>query len=157
MAEQTVFHDTFNIERQLSAPPALVFQAFADPQAKAKWFVGPPGWKSLQREMDFRIGGREIAKGAFPNGMVTEFDCRYFDIVPEQRIVYGYEMQLNGKRISVSLATILFESAQGGTKVSFTEQGVYFTDAGYGTGAEMAASRLQGSEQLLDKVAATLG
>lgn len=160
MAEQNVVHDTFTIERQMAAPPALVFRAFADAQAKQKWFIGPDGWQLQQREMDFRVGGREIVKGAFPSGMVSTFDCRYFDIVPDQRIVYGYEMQLDGKRISVSLTTILIEPVQGnnlgGTRISFTEQGVYFADMGYGSGAEMAASRLQGSQRLLDKVEASL-
>ena len=36
------------------------------------------------------------------------FDSLYYDIVPDERIVYSYEMHLDDKRISVSLATIEF-------------------------------------------------
>jgi hypothetical protein len=35
--------------------------------------------------MDFRVGGRERAKGRFEGGVTTTFDVIYHDIVPRER------------------------------------------------------------------------
>jgi uncharacterized protein YndB with AHSA1/START domain len=40
MTDRKVTHATFSIERTYGAPPERVFRAFADPEAKAKWFAG---------------------------------------------------------------------------------------------------------------------
>lgn len=37
----TATHSSFTIERVFHAAPCRVFQAFADPVAKARWFTGP--------------------------------------------------------------------------------------------------------------------
>ena len=63
-----VAHGSFTLRREYDAPVAMVFKAWANKQAKAKWFAGPEGWKEIIREQDFRAGGRERAKGRFPNG-----------------------------------------------------------------------------------------
>ena len=50
----------------------------------------------------------------------------YQDIVADERIVYSYDMTMNGQRISVSVATIEFIAAPGGgTQFILTEQGAY--------------------------------
>ena len=38
------------------------------------------------------------------------YDARYQDIVPNERIIYSYDMHLDDKRISVSLATVELEA-----------------------------------------------
>src|SRR5688572_3951726 len=73
----------------------------------------------------FRVGGRESVSGGPPGGPVHRFNATYQDIVPNQRIVYSYEMHLDDTRISVSLTTIEFASAGTGTRMKFTEQGAY--------------------------------
>jgi hypothetical protein len=40
MGKRSVTHATFTIERTYDASAARVFNAFADPAAKARWFVG---------------------------------------------------------------------------------------------------------------------
>ena len=109
MNERSVTHASFVLERTYDASPARVFNAFADPAAKARWFVGPEDWDQGEVSMDFRVGGREVNAGGPKGGPTSFFEARYQDIVPDQRLVYTYEMQLDGVRISVSLATIELE------------------------------------------------
>ena len=90
MSERSVAHATFVIERTYDAAPARVFNAWADPVAKARWF-GPGELTKGGHELDFRVGGREINRGGPPGGAVYTFDACYQDIVPDERIVYTYE------------------------------------------------------------------
>jgi uncharacterized protein YndB with AHSA1/START domain len=86
------------------ASPARVFAAWAGPEAKARWFARAD-------EFDFRVGRREMHRGG-PEGAPTfTFDARYQDIVQDERIVYTYDMHLDEKRISVSLATVELKPA----------------------------------------------
>lgn len=150
MTERSTDHTTFVIERSFDAKPAQVFGAWADRAAKARWFVGPAGWKEQEREFDFRVGGHERVVGKWQSGTVSAFDAIYRDIVPDARIVYDYVMHLDGKKISVSLATVVFEAAGRGTKMIFTEQAVFLD------GYEDKDSRERGTGALLDKLEAAL-
>src|SRR3569623_521834 len=87
--------DKFVIARTLNAPLSRVYAAWADPQAKARWFGGTPGqWELLTRESNFRGGGRDRLKGAWQKGGTSVFICVYHDIVPERSIVYTYDMYM---------------------------------------------------------------
>ena len=105
MAQRSVTHATFVVERTYDASPARVFAAWADPAAKARWF-GVPDKGTSEFELHFQVGGREINRGTVPNGQTFTFEGRYQDIVPDERIVYAYDMHLDEDRISVSLGTV---------------------------------------------------
>jgi uncharacterized protein YndB with AHSA1/START domain len=147
---RSVVHATFSLERIYDASPALVFRALSDKAAKARWFEGGDGWAVIEREMDVRPGGRERAKGRWPSGMVTTFDAVYFDVVPNHRLVYTYEMRLDDRKISVSLATIALEPAGAGTRLVVTEQGAFLD------GYDDAGAREHGTGLLLDRLGASL-
>lgn len=144
-----VFHGSFSIERVYDASPARVFKAFADPASKARWFIGPNGWQEVERRVDFRPGGEEVAHGRFPDGVETRFVARYHEIVAGTRIVYAYDMYAGGVFLSVSLATLEFTPQGDKTALRITEQGVFFGDDGN-------AERRSGTEYLLERVAANL-
>jgi uncharacterized protein YndB with AHSA1/START domain len=144
-------HGQFTVERTFKSPPAKVFQAFADVQAKKKWFGGEPGvWEELIRDFDFREGGHERVEGRWHNGFVSDFRCRYHEIIPNRRIVYAYEMVLNGVRASVSLATIEIAPQGSGSKLSLTEQGVYLVS--FDPNGDDHGSRLRGTQELMDRM-----
>jgi uncharacterized protein YndB with AHSA1/START domain len=97
----SVAHATFHLERRYDAPVARVWLALTDATAKQKWFSGPADrWTPLERHMDVRVGGKERLKGRWEGGMVSTFDAVYHDIVPNERLVYSYEMYLDDKKIS---------------------------------------------------------
>jgi uncharacterized protein YndB with AHSA1/START domain len=141
MSGPTVEHATFVVERKYEASPERAFAAWSDPDTKARWYVDA----DVHLELDFRVGGRERSQGAAPDGRAYSYEALYQDIVPAQRIVYTYEMALDGTRISVSLATVEFTPlGEEGTHLVFTEQGAFLD------GHETAARRSGGMGSLLD-------
>lgn len=150
MSKHSVAHDTFAIERRFPVSPAKLYAAFATKDGKERWFAGPIGWDVTKREFDFRVGGKEAVGGKFPNGNTTMFDATYFDIVPNERIVYSYTMHLNGNKISVSLATLEISADGSGSKLVMTEQGAFLD------GYDDSGSRERGTKDLLEKVALSL-
>jgi uncharacterized protein YndB with AHSA1/START domain len=81
---------------------------------------------------------------------MSSFDCHYYDIVPNERIVYAYEMYLDDQRISVSVATIEFKPVAKGTRLVLTEQGAFLD------GFDNPKLREEGTRQLMDALAASL-
>ncbi|MCU1657132.1 MAG: polyketide cyclase [Pseudonocardiales bacterium] len=142
---RTVVHDTFVIDRTYPASPARVFNAFADPDAKKQWFGDPDIEKNADHVIDFRVGGRESLAGSVPGGGATfTYDALYQDIVEDSRVVYSYEMTMDGRRISVSVATLEFVADGGGTRFILTEQGAYLD------GLDTNAQREEGTRGILD-------
>ncbi|MBE1443780.1 SRPBCC family protein [Paenibacillus sp. OAS669] len=119
MSERFVKHATFVIEKTYAASPERVYHAWSNPAAKAKWFSKPDIF-------DFQVGGREYSSGGPPEGPVFTFDAIYQELVPEQRIVYTYTLDSDGKRFSVSTTTVELIQTSDGTKLIFTEQGAFF-------------------------------
>jgi uncharacterized protein YndB with AHSA1/START domain len=151
MTHSTVIHDTFTIERTYPATTARVFAAFASVEAKNIWgdtgdLEPAAGDDAGVEEFDFRVGGRERF-GHVWQGTTYRYDALYYDIVPDQRIVYSYEMYANDVRISVSVTTIEFAKVGEGTELSFTEQGAYLD--GY-DGPAAPSLRQEGTAEMLD-------
>lgn len=142
MSERTVEHAAFVVERVYDASPDRVFAAWSDPQAKAQWFRGSQG----EFELDFRVGGWERGRGTLPDGREHAFEALYRDIVPDRRIVYTYDMHLDGNRISVSVVTVEFKPVRDGTRLVLTEQGAFLD------GREIPARRERGMGSLLDSL-----
>jgi uncharacterized protein YndB with AHSA1/START domain len=152
MTHRTVIHDTFTIERTYPVPPSRVFAAFASSEAKSAWGdtgdLEPAAGEAAASEFDFRIGGRERF-GHVWNGTTFRYDALYYDIVPDQRIVYSYEMYAEDARISVSVATIEFAKSGEGTELTFTEQGAYLDGI---DGVAAPSLREEGTAEMLDSL-----
>ena len=150
--KRSVVHAVFSLERTYDAPVERVYRALSDEAAKAKWFASEDGQlKLIERRMDFQVGGRERVSGRWQSGVTSTFDAVYHDIVPNERIVYAYEMHLDQRKISVSLATFELTSAGAErTKLKLTEQGAFLD------GYDDAGSRERGTGFLLDKLGESL-
>jgi len=125
MKSHAVKHASFTLERSYEATPARVFAAWSNAESKRRWYFCDDRWVLTEHVFDFRIGGVERLKVSPPSGAVHAFDGLYYDIVPDRRIIYSYDMHVGGDRISVSLATIELSPVNGGTRLVFTEQGVF--------------------------------
>jgi uncharacterized protein YndB with AHSA1/START domain len=153
MTERSVIHDTFVIERTYPASPARAFAAFAAKEAKDTWgdtgdIAGiEPATGPI--EFDFRVGGRERFGFVYQDVHYT-YDAFYYDIVPDQRLVYSYEMYADGVRFSVSVATIEFVKTADGTALTWTEQGAYLD--GF-DGDDAPRLREGGTSEMLDGLA----
>jgi uncharacterized protein YndB with AHSA1/START domain len=150
MTERSVIHDTFTIKRRYPAAPARVFAAFADPEAKARWNDSPDASQAGDTEgyleFDFRVGGHERFAFKMPNGLTYSYDAVYYDIVPDQRIVYCYERYADGARDSVSLVTIEFAKDHAGAELTYTDHGAYLD------GIDEPELREEGTVELLDNL-----
>lgn len=153
-----ITHSTFTIEKHYSHAPERVFDAFRDPAKKRRWMGGEndpnsaarkhhgDGFEIVSYEMNFRVDEFERWKFRVPGGELMRNDTRYHLIIPNRRIVFVYTMDYGDRRISSSQNTVEFIKDGNGTKLIFTEQGVYFD------GPEAVRSREQGTRDLLDKL-----
>src|SRR5262249_5590271 len=97
-------------------------------------------------EFDFRVGGRE--RFSFKREATTyRYDAIYYDIVPDQRLGYAYEMYSDAVARSLSFTTIAFSKNGDATTLTWTEQGTYLDGI---DGPEAAALRKGGTAQMLD-------
>src|SRR5882724_701476 len=144
MSDHSVAHGTFVVERTYSHPVDKVWAAWSDPGQKAKWF-GVAGGMPAQ-VFDFKPGGREARHGTIPNGPTFNFDVLYQDIVPNSRIVYNYDMHMDGKKISVSLAAIELWPEGKQTRMRLTEYGLFLD------GLDTVAQRKEGTIGLMSQL-----
>jgi len=153
LAERSQTHHDFVLERVFPVPVERVWAAFADKEAKRLWFANETVTEGLVMtayDDDFRVGGHGSNEGSFHGGPPHRFLSTYTDIVEHQRIIYTYDMWVGDEHISTSITTIALERIDGGTRLTYTEQGVHLD--GHGTGVE----REQGTAGLLDAMGATL-
>jgi uncharacterized protein YndB with AHSA1/START domain len=147
MTERSVTHTTFVLERRYPAAPSRVFAAWASKEAKAIW-MDDPDFKSdgTEPELEFAVGGHERFGGLTPEGSSYSYDATYYDIVPDQRIVYCYEMYSGDDRMSVSVATVEIEADGTGTRLTYSEQGAFLD------GIDKPEAREEGTAWLLDNL-----
>jgi uncharacterized protein YndB with AHSA1/START domain len=148
--ERSQAHATFVIERTYPAPVEAVWHALSDNDARDQWFSAGSAFDADETSHEFRVGGHGSEEGQWHGGPRSRFQSTYTDIVDLQRIVFTYDMWLDGQHISTSLTTIALEPSGGQTRLTYTEQGVHFD------GLDSPAGREAGSAGLLDQLGAYL-
>ena len=148
--EHSVIHSTFTIERTYPQSPECVFFAFADKATVRRWRVGGDGFTITEFSFDFRVGGGEVSRFSYQGGPEIRLDAQFQDIVPDQRIVFSYRMAIGSQPLSASLTTVELAPSGDGTRLTYTEQGVFFD------GVDSAQGREEGTRGLLEALAAEL-
>lgn len=138
-------HTDFVIEREYEVAPDAVFHAWSDPQARQSW-SDCHSEQGSELRFDFRRMGHETHRVVHPDGRVQSIDRLYFDIVAERRIVFAYDIRLDGQPLSVSLVTVEFFASPRGTRMVYTEQLAYLD------GHEDREQRLRGTQEGLDRL-----
>jgi uncharacterized protein YndB with AHSA1/START domain len=103
------------LERTLAAPRALVWSAWTDPAALARWW-GPAGFANPRCEIDPRPGGAIRIDMLAPFGEVYPMDGRIEEITPPRRLVFtSGALGSDGRRMFDILNTLELEESGAGT------------------------------------------
>ena len=147
MTELSINHSTFTLERTFDRPPADVFAAWSDPEAKGRWLTGGSAVHSL----DFRVGGLERVR-AEHDGKQIGWESLYREIVTDRRIVYTSVLSENSEVATVSLTTVEFTPTSDGaaTELVLVEHGAYLD------GRELPEWRERGTAGQLDALSVQL-
>jgi uncharacterized protein YndB with AHSA1/START domain len=148
--ERSQIHATFVIERTYPVPAAAVWHALSDNDARDQWFTAGEVFQASEKSHEFRVGWHGIEDGQWRDGPRSRFHSTYTDIVDQRRIVFTYDMWVDGQHLSTSLTTIALEPDGGQTHLTYTEQGVHFDGLGSPEGRE------EGTRGLLDQLGSYL-
>ncbi|WP_225828446.1 SRPBCC domain-containing protein [Streptomyces naphthomycinicus] len=144
-----VLHGSFSVGLDFSVARAEVFRGFAEASLRRRWFRLPGGSSTAEHDLDFRVGGGETARNVFVSGDTREhlaYRSRFLDIVPDTRIVYVYEAEVDGSRRWISLVTVELSDEAAGSRLTWTEQYTWLVPSGDG---DQDVAHLRGGTRLL--------
>ena len=75
------------LDRLLTAPPALVWRCWTEPDLICQWFCPKP-WSVSQAVVDLRHGGRFFTLMNGPDGEVVPNEGRFLEVVPQRKLVF---------------------------------------------------------------------
>ncbi len=148
--ERTETHATFVIERDYPAPVDAVWHALSAEEARDQWFGAGEAFDIREKSHDFRVGGQTLEEGQWHDGPQSTFRATYTDIVDQHRMVFTYDMWVEGRHLSTSLTTIALVPEDGGTHLVYTEQGTHFD------GLDSIEGREEGTRGLLEQLGSYL-
>lgn len=122
MVSQDLKHSTLVLERICAAPVERVFAAFANPEERASWGTPSETADFIYEKVDFREGGVEVFRCGDKSNPQYRGVTTYYDIVPDKRIIASEVVEMQGRRLLVSMSTTTFETEGTGTKVVVTVQ-----------------------------------
>lgn len=146
MTRHSAAHTSFVLERRFAAPPARVFRAWADPEAKQRWADCHAETGTTEYSIDFRPGGREIHRAVLPDGRHQVVEKTFLEITDNARIIFAYAIKADGRSLSASLVTAEFHPDASGTHLVLTEQLAYLD------GHDDLAERIRGTSEGLDRL-----
>jgi uncharacterized protein YndB with AHSA1/START domain len=143
-------HATFTLEHSYPAPVERVFSEFADPVVRARWSALSED-VLIYDEADFRVGGKDIFRCGPKGDPKFRGETRYFLILPNERVVSSETLDMDGRRLAISLTTLDFESKEDATILTITVQMISLV------GADMIRGYESGNKSALENLAKHLG
>jgi uncharacterized protein YndB with AHSA1/START domain len=144
-------HHTVVVRRSYEAPATHVFAAWRSGDALQRWYVPGDGtWRARILAHDFRVGGtKRLSFGPSDGDQFLE-DCRYEDIVEDQRICFAMTISRGDVRITTSMVTVELLARGKTTALTVTDQLVLLNEG------DTAPDRERGWGETLDKLPAEL-
>ena len=115
------------LDRLLTAPPALVWRCWTEPALLCQWFCPKP-WSVSQAVIDLRPGGRFATVMNGPDGEVVPNEGSFLEVVPQRKLVFTdifaadfapIAVPLSGAGLSFA-AILTFDPEDSGTRYHAT-------------------------------------
>jgi uncharacterized protein YndB with AHSA1/START domain len=115
------------MQRVLSAPPAAVFDAFADPDKLARWW-GPAGFTVPSVDFDPRPGGSYRIEMQPPEGEAFHLAGEFREVDPPARLAFTFVWEPPDPDDVETLVELSFRNLGDSTEALFA-QGQFKTEA----------------------------
>jgi uncharacterized protein YndB with AHSA1/START domain len=130
MSSNPVVHGTVVVERTIAVPVTRVYGAFADAKEREAWGAPSDTAIFVYDEIDFRVGGRDVARCGAKDDPRFRVETRYIDIVPTQRVVSTETIHEIDNLLAVNITTIEFVPEGQRTRLKVTVQVTSFVGNG---------------------------
>ena len=87
---------TLVVRRLLKATPALVFEAWTNPEHIKHWMKPEPGMEIGHVLMDLRVGGKFRIQMKMPDGDFCTAVGEFQEVNPPRRLVYTWDWEKDG-------------------------------------------------------------
>ncbi|MFO1244873.1 MAG: SRPBCC family protein [Ramlibacter sp.] len=114
---------TVQLHRVLRTTPAMLYRAFTEPGAFARW-LPPFGFVGEVHAMDAVVGGMwRMSFTHFSTGHTHSFGGKYHELVPGERVVYDASFDDPGLPGTLKTSVTL-KAVRGGTDIAITQEGI---------------------------------
>jgi uncharacterized protein YndB with AHSA1/START domain len=132
---------TVKVRREIAAPPALLFDAFLDPEKLSAW-MRPGDTSRTDAKVDPRVGGAFEIVMHTPKGSVPHTGA-YQEITRPRRLVFTWNSPYAGSH--GSLVTVDFNPTGTGTEIVITHERL--------PSEEMVTAHTGGWTSILERIA----
>ncbi|MEM7695863.1 MAG: SRPBCC domain-containing protein [Pseudomonadota bacterium] len=124
-------HSTLTLTRNVAATPARVFAMWKEPEERVVWGAPFEGVTMTYTATDFSEGGHEVCECKMPDGETFTVKTNYYNLVPDQRLVFTEALHAEGANLGVSLVSVDIAPAGEGVTLTVHIQSVALDGSGF--------------------------
>lgn len=115
--------NTVKLHRVLKAAPDVVYRAFIDGDAMAKW-LPPNGFTGKVQSIDAKVGGSyRMSFTNFASGETHAFGGDYLELVPGKKLRYTDKFD-DPNLPGLITVTVVLKQVSCGTDIAITQEGI---------------------------------